>query len=222
MIAGIRVKVCGLRSLVDAEAADQAGADYLGFILYPKSPRWIALEQFRALLPRLPPRQKVAVTVEPRAEELPGLVAAGFDHLQVHFRAETTAETIAAWAAAAPGRLWLAPKVPAGSAWRPEWLAAAGTMLVDTYHPAGFGGSGQTGDWSYYARCRAEHPGHQWILAGGLGPDNVVAALAASGARWIDVNSGVESGPGVKDAAKIIQLAAAIRGHAAGGHAGTP
>jgi phosphoribosylanthranilate isomerase len=50
----------------------------------------------------------------------------------------------------------------------------------------------------------------------------VVAALAASGARWIDVNSGVESGPGVKDAAKIIQLAAAIRGHAAGGHAAAP
>jgi phosphoribosylanthranilate isomerase len=55
MIAGIRVKVCGLRSLVDAEAADAVGADYLGFILYPKSPRCISLEQFRSLLPRLPP-----------------------------------------------------------------------------------------------------------------------------------------------------------------------
>ena len=71
MIAGIRVKVCGLRSLVDAEAADGVGADYLGFILYPNSPRWITLEQFRSLLPRLPPRQKVAVSVEPRPRRRP-------------------------------------------------------------------------------------------------------------------------------------------------------
>jgi len=217
MIAGIRVKVCGLRSLVDAEAADAVGADYLGFILYPKSPRCITLEQFRSLLPRLPPRQKVAVSVEPTPEELSEWLAAGFDHLQVHFRPETPAATVAAWAAAARGKLWLAPKIPAGVAWRPEWLAAARTMLMDTYHPAGFGGSGKTGDWPYYARCRDEHPGHQWILAGGLGPENVARALSETGARWIDVNSGVESVPGVKDAAKIGQLAAAIRQFAAGG-----
>lgn len=219
MIAGIRVKVCGLRSLVDAEAADAVGADYLGFILYPKSPRCISLEQFRSLLPRLPPRQKVAVSVEPRPEEVGEWLATGFDQIQVHFRPETPVATVAAWAAAAPGKLWLAPKVPAGTAWRPEWLSAAGTLLVDTYHAAGFGGSGQTGDWSDYARCRGEHPGHHWILAGGLGPENVARALAVSGARWIDVNSGVESAPGVKDAAKIRQLATSIRQHASGGNA---
>ena len=211
MIAGIRVKVCGLRSLVDAEAADGVGADYLGFILYPKSPRWITLEQFCALLPRLPPRQKVAVSVEPRPEELIAWLAAGFDQVQVHFRPDTPAETVAAWAAAAPGKLWLAPKIPAGTAWRTDWLAASGTMLLDTYHPAGFGGSGQTGDWSYFSRCRTEHPAHQWILAGGLGPENVARALAESGARWIDVNSGVETAPGVKDPGKIRELGVAIR-----------
>ena len=217
MIAGIRVKVCGLRSLVDAEAADGVGADYLGFILYPKSSRWITLEQFRALLPRLPPRQKVAVSVEPLPEELTAWLAAGFDHVQVHFRPETPAATVAAWAAAAPGKLWLAPKIPAGTAWRADWLAAAGTMLLDTYHPAGFGGSGQTGDWAYFEHCRAEHPGHQWILAGGLSPGNVARALAESGARWIDVNSGIESAPGVKDAVKIRELGAAIRQQVSGG-----
>ena len=215
MIAGIRVKVCGLRSLVDAAAADLAGADYLGFILYPKSPRCITLEQFRALLTRLPPGQKVAVSVEPRPEELTAWLAAGFDQVQVHFRPETPAETVAAWAAAAPGKLWLAPKIPPGVPSRADWLAATRTLLLDTYHPSGFGGSGRTGDWSYYARCKAEHPGHHWILAGGLGPENVARAISESGARWIDVNSGVESAPGVKDAAKISQLAAAIRRHAA-------
>jgi phosphoribosylanthranilate isomerase len=219
MIAGIRVKVCGLRSLVDAEAADEVGADYLGFILYPKSPRCISLEQFRSLLSRLPPRQKVAVTVEPQPEELGEWLAAGFDQIQVHFRPETPVATVAAWAAVAPGKLWLAPKIPAGTAWREEWLSAADTMLFDTYHAAGFGGSGQTGDWSDYACCRSKHPGHHWILAGGLGPENVARALAVSGTRWIDVNSGVESAPGVKDAAKIRQLAASIRQHASGGNA---
>jgi phosphoribosylanthranilate isomerase len=215
MIAGIRVKVCGLRSLVDAEAADRVGADYLGFILHPTSPRWIALEQFRALRPRLPPRQKVAVVVEPRAEELPGLIDAGFDQLQVHFRPEIPAETVAGWAAAAPGRLWLAPKLPPGTPWRPEWLAAAGTLLMDTYHPTGFGGSGRTGDWAYFARLRTEHTTHQWILAGGISPENVAAALRQSEARSIDVNSGVESAPGVKDAGKLTALASAIRKHVA-------
>ena len=65
MIDGIRFKVCGLTSLVDAEFADRCGADYLGFIFYPKSPRFISLEQFRAMAPRLPDRRKVAVSVEP-------------------------------------------------------------------------------------------------------------------------------------------------------------
>lgn len=58
MIAGIRFKVCGLTSLVDAEAADAVGADYLGFILHPKSPRYVSLAQFEAMAPRLPPRKK--------------------------------------------------------------------------------------------------------------------------------------------------------------------
>ena len=61
MINGLRLKVCGLTSLVDAEAADKIGADYLGFIFYPKSPRGITLTQFLAMKERLPPRKKVAV-----------------------------------------------------------------------------------------------------------------------------------------------------------------
>jgi phosphoribosylanthranilate isomerase len=70
MIHGVRFKVCGLTSLVDAEAADAVGADYLGFILYPKSPRYVSLTQFAAMTPRLPPRKKVAVVVEPTVETL--------------------------------------------------------------------------------------------------------------------------------------------------------
>jgi phosphoribosylanthranilate isomerase len=88
--------------------------------------------------------------------------------------------------------------------------------LVDTFHAAGFGGSGQTGDWEAYTRLRTAHPQHHWILAGGLKPENVAEALRLSGAQWIDVNSGVESAPGVKDAAKLRACADAIRAAAAG------
>ena len=81
MIDGIRFKVCGLTSLVDAEFADRCGADYLGFIFHRSSPRRISLEQFRAMAPRLPDRRKVAVSVEPTIEELASQRDAGFDDL---------------------------------------------------------------------------------------------------------------------------------------------
>ena len=204
MIDGIRFKVCGLTSIVDAEFADRCGADYLGFILYPKSPRFVALAQYQALAPRLPGRRKVAVSVEPTDAELAAMRDAGFDFFQIHHRAETSPEQLAAWSkAVGRDRLWLAPKLPPEVDVGPAVLAAAKHILVDTFHAAGFGGSGQVGDWDRFARLQAAHPGHTWILAGGLNPDNIGAAFAQSGARFVDVNSGVESAPGVKDEAKL-------------------
>lgn len=215
MIGGIRLKVCGLRSLVDAEAADEVGADYLGFILHPASPRYVPLEQFTALRARLPVRRTVAVTVEPEPGRLSELRAVGFDFFQVHFRPETPRTRIEVWAGeSGPDRLWLAPRLAPGAALDPGWLAVARTLLLDTFQPAGFGGSGRTGDWAFFRRCREEHPAHHWILAGGLGPENIGAALSATGACWVDVNSGVESAPGVKDRALLTRLAAALRDRA--------
>ena len=218
MISGIRLKVCGLTSLVDAEAADAIGADFLGFILYSKSPRHVTLTQFSAMIARLPPgRRPVAVMVEPEPAELAAAADAGFAAVQVHFRAETPLEQVRAWSdQIGTERLWLAPKLPPGRAFSPDWLPLARTFLVDTFHAAGFGGSGQTGDWEAYTRLRTAHPQHHWILAGGLKPENVAEALRLSGAQWIDVNSGVESAPGVKDAAKLRACADAIRAAAAG------
>src|SRR6478735_4396493 len=77
MINGVRLKVCGLTSLVDAEAADAVGADYLGFIFYPKSPRGITATQYAAMKDRLPPRKRVAVLVEPPAADLAALTHHG-------------------------------------------------------------------------------------------------------------------------------------------------
>jgi len=212
MVAGIRLKVCGLTSLVDAELADRAGADFLGFVLFPKSPRAVTVPQFRALAARLPGRKKVAVLVEPAEAELAAAVAAGFDRFQIHFRPDLPVGRVAGWAkAVGPERLWLAPKLPAGSEVPTDLLALSRTFLLDTVHPELFGGSGRPGDWMTFRRHREAHPAMDWILAGGLSPDNLAAALAATGARWVDVNSGIEAAPGVKDPVKLLAFVDQLR-----------
>ena len=215
MIDGIRFKVCGLTSLVDAEFADRCGADYLGFIFHPKSPRFISLEQFRAMSPRLPDRRKVAVSVEPTVDELSAMRDAGFDFFQIHFGSGITDSQLSAWSRVVGEKhLWLAPKLPPGASVSPAALAVARFILFDTFQPTGFGGSGRTGDWASFARHQAAHTKNFWILAGGLNPDNIGEALKQTGARLVDVNSGVESAPGIKDEAKLKRFVVAIH-HAA-------
>lgn len=204
MINGIRLKVCGLTSLVDADAADKIGADYLGFIFYPKSPRGITLTQYAAMKDRLPPRKRVAVCVEPTAAELAAQSAAGFAAFQIHFSADTPTYLIASWAETVGlSRLWLAPKLPPGQDVKSEWLPLADTFLLDTFHAEKFGGTGETGDWEKYKRHATAHHGKHWVLSGGLNADNVAAAVTATGAKFIDVNSGVEQAPGIKSPAKL-------------------
>jgi phosphoribosylanthranilate isomerase len=204
MVNGIRLKVCGLTSLVDAELADRAGADYLGFVLHPGSPRRVTPAQFRALAARLPQRKRVAVMVEPSAAALAEAVQAGFDFFQVHFRLEIPAEKVAGWArTVGADRLWLAPRLPPATDVPAALLPLAGTFLLDTYRADKFGGTGARGDWPKFRRHREAHPEKTWILAGGLTPENLGDALAATGARWVDVASGVEQAPGVKDPAKL-------------------
>jgi phosphoribosylanthranilate isomerase len=212
MIDGIRIKVCGITSLVDAEFADKCGADYLGFILYPKSPRHISLAQFRAMEPRLPLRRKVAVSVEPTVTELTAMRDAGFSYFQIHFRPDVvTTDQLRAWSDLVGSKhLWLAPKLSPAADVTAEMLAAAKFIMLDTFHRDAFGGTGETGDWEKFARHQAEHPQNFWILAGGLNPDNIGDALKRSGAKFVDVNSGVERSPGVKDEAKLKSFVVAI------------
>jgi phosphoribosylanthranilate isomerase len=212
MINGIRVKVCGLTSLVDAEAAAAAGADFLGFIFHPKSPRCLSLEAFQAMRPKLPDRKKVAVVVYTDMAELERYKDAGFDFVQLHFPNDTPFFEAALWTEIIPpAQLWLAPRVPPGKEMDPAFFPLADHVLVDTYHDAGFGGSGKTGDWAEFARLRERFTKVTWILAGGLNPENIGAALKASGAQIVDVNSGIEASPGVKDHAKLNAFMEAIR-----------
>lgn len=209
MTGGIQWKVCGLRRGEDARLAADLGADFLGFILYEKSPRYLALDDYVAGAAGWPvgPR-RVAVLVEPTVARLTEVAAAGFAYFQIHARHDLDVARVAEWSSlVGPERLWLAPKLPPGAVFPKDWMPLAETFLADTYHAEGFGGSGRTGDWGGFASLAASFPGKRWILAGGLGPDNLFEALARSGAGFIDVNSGVESAPGVKSADRLRALA---------------
>lgn len=210
MIGGIRVKVCGLTSADDAGAAAGIGADFLGFILYPKSPRYLSLAAFAGLRAQLPALPKVAVLVAPSDAELAEVGAAGFDYFQIHFPLGEPAVAQAAAARFGAGRVWLAPKLPPDQELVAELLPLAATWLLDTYRADSFGGTGHTGDWAKFRRIREANPEREWVLAGGLSPSNAADAVLASGARTIDVNSGVESAPGRKDLGKLADLHAAL------------
>ena len=207
MTDGIRLKICGLTTREDAEFATQAGADFLGFILHPESPRYVSLDKFGGFAAQLPKGQKVAVAVEPTTTQLAEMNAAGFDFFQVHFRHDLPVTTIASWAEAVGSeRLWLAPRLPPGISVPAAVLPFAKTFLFDTYHVRKFGGTGETSDWNKFSRHRRAHPKKTWILSGGLNPVNITDAIRQSGARFVDVSSGVESGPGVKDHGKLSRL----------------
>jgi phosphoribosylanthranilate isomerase len=211
MINGVRFKVCGLTSLVDAAAADACGADYLGFIFFQQSPRYVSMETFNAMAAHLPRKPKVAVTVDPTLDELARLKAAGFDYYQLHFPLTTPLARVEAWAAAVtPEKLWLAPRVPPGELLEPSLFALANTFLFDTYQAGTYGGTGQVGDWAEFGRLQKEFPRINWILAGGITAENVVVALTATEARTVDVNSGVESVPGIKSVEKLKRFCAVL------------
>jgi len=212
MIHNSRLKICGLTRAEDAAVAADIGADYLGFIFYPKSPRHVTLEQFRALKPALPAGvRKVAVMVQPGLAELTGALQAGFDAFQIHFKTSTPLVQLCEWSElTSPERLWLAPKLPPEADVSPLLLPLANTFLLDTFHADKFGGTGETGDWPKFARHLTAHPENSWVLSGGLTPDNIREAIRATGAKFADVNSGVESAPGAKDPARLTALRRAI------------
>lgn len=212
MINGVQLKICGLTNAADAQAAAGIGADYLGFVLHPESPRHVTLEQFAALRPELPALPKVGVLVYSDMAALERVRDAGFDFIQLHFPNETPFFEAALWTdIVPPSKLWLAPRVPPGRELDHCFVPLADTFLLDAYSPTQHGGTGKTGDWTAFAWLQGKFKKVRWVLAGGLNADNVREALAQSQATFIDVNSGVESAPGVKDRNKLAALAAALR-----------
>ena len=206
MIGDITIKVCGITRAADAATMRAAGADFLGINLWPGSPRHVPAERRTALLREMPAAARVAVTVNPTVAEFRAALAEGFAIVQAHFDPLLLDCDPAALAAAAgPGQLWLAPKLAPGAELPPALLKFTTTLVHDAHAKQAFGGTGQTGDWNRFQSLQKAHPSHVWVLAGGLGPSNVAAAVMA-GARFLDLNSGIELAPGLKSAEKMAEV----------------
>ena len=211
MIGPCQVKVCGITRAADAAAALHLGADWIGINTWEGSPRRVPPARRAALVREIPPERRVAVTVNAGPEEARGLLAEGFGILQVHFDpAERRCDPRALSAAVGSERLWLAPRLPDGSEFPSALLPLAAGFVHDAHRPGAFGGTGVRGDWDRFLALQSGHPDHLWILAGGLGPDNVGEA-AGRGARALDLNSGVELSPGLKSLDKLHLVAENLR-----------
>ncbi len=200
-MSGIRVKICGLTRSEDVAAAATAGAAYVGFVFYGNSPRNLSHAQAAALAAEVPPGLcRVALVVDPEDDALDALLAAvPIDMLQLHGREspERVASLRAAFGLPVMKAIGVAGE--ADLAALDEHARAADQLLVDAKPPEGAtrpGGNAVAFDWRLIAGRRWTLP---WMLAGGLTPDNVAEAIRLTGARRVDVSSGVESAPGIKD-----------------------
>ncbi len=208
----VRFKVCGMTRVEDTRVAAAAGASYLGFIFYPKSPRAMTLERFVEIRDELPDLPKVAVLVNPEPSFLERCFDVGLSIAQIHFDQDVDCSIVKQWSGiATPERLWLAPKIKPGDSFDESLLAYAGTILWDAYKKNAFGGTGHLSDWERFSKLRASHLEISWILAGGLNPDNLRDALLGTGAELLDFNSGVEMSPGVKNHDKIMAIGEELR-----------
>ena len=208
------VKICGLNSLAALDAALQAGADLVGFVRYPRSPRHIGLEEGRALAERARGKAlRAALTVDADDAELAAIVEAlDPDILQLH------GEETPARVAAVRGRFGRPVMKAVGIAGPADLdrLAAyadmADRLLLDAKPPRSAealpGGNGLPFDWGLIAGLDLSRP---FMLSGGLAPENVAEAIRLTGARALDVSSGVERRPGEKDPAKIEAFVRAAR-----------
>jgi len=212
MYRSVEVKICGLTREEDVDLALSLGADYIGFIIYPESPRGLRLERAAKLAARVPEGRRVVVDVETAADNLERYRDAGFDCFQIHTRLQGGLEVLQSWMGiVGRERLWLAPRLAPGDEFPGRVLAFTDTVLIDTFSKDQVGGTGRTGDWGRFAEWRQQYGQAQWILAGGLSPANVLDAISQTGASRIDVNSGVESAPGKKDPEKLRELFRVLR-----------
>ena len=207
------IKICGIATPDALDAALAARAGYVGLVFFPKSPRNVTLAAAAALGARAAGRvQRVGLFVDADdAMIAAAIAAAGLDALQLH-GGESPAR--AAELRARHGvPVWKALAVAgAGDVARAaDYAGAADLVLFDAQTPKGTlpGGMGLAFDWSLLAQANPPLP---WGLAGGLGPSNVAEALRITRAPLVDVSSGVESAPGVKDAALIAAFCKAARG----------
>jgi phosphoribosylanthranilate isomerase len=209
----VDIKICGMTREEDVELALSLGANFLGFIVYPQSPRGITLERAVALASPVPEGQAVIVDVETTADNLLRYRDAGFDRFQIHASLPIAETRLGRWSEIVwRDRLWLAPRVAPTDVFPESVLEYTDTVVLDTFSKDQVGGTGHTGDFERFANLKQQFDDTQWMLAGGLSPSNVLDALVRSTASRIDVNSGVETTPGIKDSEKLRELFKVVRG----------
>jgi phosphoribosylanthranilate isomerase len=197
-LARVGVKICGITTGNQARAIIEAGADALGINFWPKSRRFIELEKAAPWLHEIAGTvPRVAVTVNATDDELRRIHDSGaIDLIQLH--GDETPDRVDSLA-----QQGLPVFKAMGVKDRAMLETAAAyrgrTLLLDAYAPSEYGGSGETMDWSLGAEAVAQWPEKQIVLAGGLVPDNVAEAIRQVNPAGVDVASGVEESPGVKD-----------------------
>ena len=205
MTSGTRVKICGLSTPETLAAAVDAGAAYVGFVFFPKSPRNVTLAQARDLAVEVPPGvAKVALTVDADDALIDALTSTvPLDMLQLHGHETPARVTEVRLRTGLPVMKAVGIADKADLAQIEIYEDVADQLLIDAKPPRTAklpGGNGLTFDWRLIANRRWSVP---WMLAGGLTPETVGEAIALTGARQVDVSTGVESAPGVKDPALI-------------------
>jgi phosphoribosylanthranilate isomerase len=199
-----RIKICGITRTQDARAAAEAGADAIGLVFYPQSPRYVSGERAVEIRDALPPFvQTVALFVNPDAAQVAQVLQRVRPAL-VQFHGAETPEFCAQFGIPFVKACRVKPGVDALEYLRPFSRAAA--WLFDSFVPE-YGGVGETFDWSLVPASR----GHHLILSGGLSRENVAEAIHQVRPWGVDVSSGVESAKGIKDAAKIAAFIAEVR-----------
>lgn len=207
----MKIKICGVTRADDAVAAVRAGADFVGINFWPQSKRFVdsARGAELARIVRDAGARAVGVFVNAAPDDI-AAVAEHLDVVQLH--GDESRDDAAALARATRKPVWKAIAVRAEHDLDALDAWPADAILLDTPTP-GRGGSGMTFDWALARAARTRFPSTRLVLAGGLTPDNVGAAVSdVSGLFAVDVASGVESSPGIKDVARITAFVAAVRG----------
>jgi phosphoribosylanthranilate isomerase len=203
----VRVKICGITSLEDARMAVAAGADALGFMFHPASPRYVSPEAAGAIARALPPFvARVGVFVNTPADVIQAtLETAGLDTLQLHGD-----ESPAFCAAFSRVRVIKAFRVDGPAVLDRMQAYTAWAWLLDSHVSGTWGGTGKTFNWDLAREAILR--GGTVLLAGGLHPDNVRSAVRSVGPYGVDVSSGVESCPGRKDPERVRAFVSAAKG----------
>ena len=209
----VKAKICGITTAADAQAIVFQGADAIGINFWPRSKRYVALTEAADWLADLAGEvTRVGVFVNATQAELEKAFAAGcLDALQLHGD-ESPAFVDALLAQGVPVFKALGGKDEGVVAEVRAFSGYRDAILLDAYAPTEYGGTGETMDWTLGRTVVEVEPTRRVVLAGGLVPENVAAAIAQVQPFAVDVASGVESGPGVKDLVKVKDFLAAVGG----------